>query len=34
MIVESGIDCYQSLQTGTGMEIGPLKVKYDNARRT
>jgi len=28
MIAESGIDCYQSLQTGAGMDIGPLKAGY------
>lgn len=28
MIVESGVDCYQSMQTGAGMDIGLLKEKY------
>lgn len=28
MFVECGVDCYQSLQTNAGMEIGVLKQKY------
>ena len=28
MFVEAGVDCYQSLQTGAGMELGALKAKY------
>jgi hypothetical protein len=28
MIVESGVDCYQSMQTGAGMDIRLLKEKY------
>ena len=28
MIVEAGIDCYQSLQTGAGMDMRLLKEKY------
>ena len=29
-IIDSGVDCYQSLQTGTGMELTQLKNSYDN----
>lgn len=28
LFVEAGVDCYQSLQTGAGMELGALKSKY------
>ena len=30
MFVETGIDCYQSLQTTAGMEVGRLKAMYGN----
>ena len=30
MFIEAGIDCYQSLQTTAGMEIGKLKKMFGN----
>jgi uroporphyrinogen-III decarboxylase len=30
MFVEAGVDCYQSLQTTAGMEVGALKEGYGN----
>jgi uroporphyrinogen decarboxylase len=27
-LIEAGVDCYQSLQTGAGMDIGKLNAKY------